>query len=211
MTTPQTTSKLPSPGQGRPSPFLILFLVLPLIGIVFALLVAGDSLFGSRTPATPALSTLEPLVTPAASLINQPAPDFTLAALEGGEVRLSGLLGQVIFVNFWATWCEPCQRELPAFEAFTADPANRGQAVILAVNNAEPEATVREYLTANDITGLNIVMDAEFAAYDQYAVRAMPTTFVIDPAGVVRYVHYGELTLDDLNSYVAAFGAQPTG
>jgi thiol-disulfide isomerase/thioredoxin len=164
MTTPQTTTHDPSPQPGRPSPFLILFLVLPLIGIGFALLVARDSLFGGAALATPLPSTLEPLVTPAASLINQPAPDFTLAALDGGEVRLSGLLGQVIFVNFWATWCEPCQRELPAFKTFTADPANTGRAVILAVNNAEPEDTVREYLTENKISGLNIVLDDAFAA-----------------------------------------------
>jgi peroxiredoxin len=139
--------------------------------------------------------------------VGAPVLDFELPALDGsGPVRLTDYAGRVVFLNFWATWCEPCKRELPAFEQFTAEQGDTG-AVVLAVNSGEDEATVQAFLDAQGITGLNVLLDPEATVAKQYGVFQIPVTFVIDTAGNVRYPHYGELTPDDLAGYLAALEA----
>jgi peroxiredoxin len=139
------------------------------------------------------------------SLIGQSAPNFSLAALDGSIMRLSSYRGRVVFVNFWATWCEPCQRELPAFEAFMAEQGEDG-ALVLAVNAGEPAEQVTTYFEAHQISGIPALLDADLEVYDRYNVQLLPTTYVIDPAGVVRYAHLGEMTAEDLSAYVAEAG-----
>jgi peroxiredoxin len=130
--------------------------------------------------------------------------DFELPALEGGDtVQLSQYAGRPVFLNFWATWCEPCKRELPAFEQFTAEQGEDG-AVVLAVNTGEDEATVRAFLEQQGITGLQVLLDPDANVAEQYGVFQIPVTFVIDSAGNVRYPHYGEMTAADLAGYLDA-------
>lgn len=187
---------------GRPSPILIVFLLFPLLGIAAALTLAL-----SETSALPAPATPLP-VTAAPSLINQPAPNFALSGLDGAEYRLSSYRGRVVFLNFWATWCEPCQRELPAFEQFSAQQAGARRAVILAVNVGEQPDRISAYLDARGIVGLTVLLDDELQVYGAYGIAVMPTTYVIDAAGVIRFKHLGEMTADDLAAYLDAAGAQ---
>jgi thiol-disulfide isomerase/thioredoxin len=116
-------------------------------------------------------------------------------------MRLSSYRGRVVFVNFWATWCEPCQRELPAFEAFMAEQGDNG-ALVLAVNAGETAEQVTTYFDDHQISDIPTLLDADLEVYDRYNVQLLPTTYAIDPAGVVRYAHLGEMTSDDLNAYV---------
>lgn len=111
--------------------------------------------------------------------------------------------GRVLLVNFWATWCEPCKRELPAFEQFSAEQGEDG-AVVLAINTGEDEATVRAFLEAQGVEGLNVLIDPEATVARTYGVIQIPVTFVIDQAGNVRYPHYGEMTAADLAGYLEA-------
>ena len=205
MTTPA------SPPANRPSPVLLLFLIFPLIGLVVALGITLNAR-GTGTsaptaaPPTPLAVTLPPIPTPP-QVVGAPILDFELPALDGGgPVRLTDYAGRVVFLNFWATWCEPCKRELPAFEQFTAEQGDDG-AVVLAVNTGEDEATVQAFLEAQGITGLNVLLDPEATVAEQYGVFQIPVTFVIDGDGNVRYPHYGEMTPDDLAGYLAALEA----
>jgi peroxiredoxin len=185
----------------RLSPVLLIFLIFPIIGIVAALAVVLSGGTGSTVPPTPA-----PVTLANTSLIGQSAPNFSLAALDGRTMRLSSYRGRVVFVNFWATWCEPCQRELPAFEAFMAEQGENG-ALVLAVNVGETAEQVTTYFDDHQISGIPALLDANLEVYDRYDVQLLPTTYVIDPAGVVRYAHLGEMTAEDLSAYVAELGA----
>lgn len=192
-----TDTNQPEESRGKPSPILIVFLLFPILGIIAAVVLALSETQSANTPATPLPVTLADT-----ALIDQPAPNFQLASLDGGEVRLSSYRGRVVFLNFWATWCEPCKRELPAFQQFTADHAEDGKAVILAVNVNETPEQINTYFTEQSISGLNVLLDQTLDVYNAYSINVMPTTFVIDPAGVVRYKHLGEMKIDDLQAYV---------
>lgn len=196
-----------TPPPNRPSPILLVFLILPLVILVaaVAMTVTNSAQPATATPAppTPLAVTLPPLPTPA-PIVDAPVLDFTLPALATGDlVSLSDYAGRPVFLNFWATWCEPCKRELPAFEQFTAEQGDEG-AVVLAVNSGEDEATVRDFLDAQGVTGLRVLFDPEASAAEQYGVFQIPVTFVIDTDGYVRYPHYGEMTLDDMAGYLDA-------
>jgi len=189
----------PVPPPNRPSPILILFLVFPILGIIAALGFAlSEQGATSGALPTPLPVTLD---VNAGSLIGQPAPNFELTGLDGTSFRLSSTRGRVVFLNFWATWCEPCKRELPAFQQFTAEQGDSG-ALILAVNVAEPKDVIEKYFADNGLGGLNVLLDTDLETYTAYDVQVMPTTFVIDPGGVVRYKHLGELKMKDLNAYL---------
>ncbi len=184
----------PPENQHRPSPILIVFLIFPILGILAAAALALSSGIAADTPVpTPESITLQDT-----SLIDKPAPNFELATLDGGRQRLSSYRGRVVFVNFWATWCEPCKRELPAFEQFQAQQGENG-AVILAVNVAEEPDAINEYFAQENIAGLTVLLDSRQDVTEAFAVDRFPTTYVIDAAGVVRYKYYGEITLEDMN------------
>ena len=103
--------------SGKPSPILIVFLIFPILGILAAVALALSSGVAANTPVpTPESITLQQT-----SLIDKPAPNFELASLDGPRQRLSSYRGRTVFINFWATWCEPCKRELPAFMQFQAE------------------------------------------------------------------------------------------
>jgi peroxiredoxin len=183
--------------SGKPSPILIVFLLFPILGILAAAALAISSGVAANTPVpTPESITLQD-----ASLVDKPAPNFELAALDGARQRLSSYRGRVVFVNFWATWCEPCKRELPAFEQFQAQQGTDG-AVILALNVAETPDTIKQYFTEQNISGLNVLLDADQDVYQAFGVNVFPTTFVIDAAGVVRYKYLGEMKLTDMDDAI---------
>lgn len=192
----------PSPApSNRPSPVLIIFLIFPIIGIMAALAMIISNGEASDVPPTPA-----PVTLANPSLIGQPAPNFTLDGLDGRQVRPSSYRGRVVFLNFWATWCEPCQRELPAFEAFMAGQGERG-ALVLAVNAGETAEQVTNYFEDHRIAGIPALLDTDLTVYDRYNVQLLPTTYVIDASGVVRYMHLGEMTADDLSAYTGELGS----
>jgi peroxiredoxin len=181
--------------NGRPSPILIVFLIFPIMGIIAAAALALSSL-NTTPPPTP-----QPVSLQDTSLIDKPAPNFELAALDGERYRLSNFRGRVVFINFWATWCEPCQRELPAFMHFMEQQGDSG-AMILALNMAENVDNIEQYFTDHNLGGINVLLDQNLDVQSAYGVNQFPTTFVLDPAGVVRYRHLGEMTEDDLFAYV---------
>jgi cytochrome c biogenesis protein CcmG, thiol:disulfide interchange protein DsbE len=119
------------------------------------------------------------------------APDFLLGSLDGSEIRLSGLRGQPVVINFWATWCAPCRQELPQFVAAYDRFRNDGL-VVLAVNMQEGKSIARGY--AEDF-GMQfpIAIDVDGEVGDEYRLLGLPMTYFIDRDGIIRSVFTGPL------------------
>jgi len=128
--------------------------------------------------------------------VGEVAPDFTLTTVEGKEVSLSSLRGQPVMLNFWATWCPPCQMEMPDIQKFFS---RKGQDIkVLAVNLTVSEkapAQVRDFLNARGYT-FPVMLDSKGDVSQQYLVRSIPTTFFIDQKGIIRDKHTGPMTLE---------------
>jgi len=117
------------------------------------------------------------------------APNFLLETLDGKEMRLNDLRGQAVVINFWATWCRPCRKEIPELVAAYNSYRERGL-VILGVNLQEGKGIVRPF--AEDF-GMNfpILIDRDGEVGDEYRILGLPTTYFVDRGGVVRSVFTG--------------------
>jgi cytochrome c biogenesis protein CcmG/thiol:disulfide interchange protein DsbE len=122
--------------------------------------------------------------------IGYPAPDFTLTTLDGQTITLTELRGTPVVLNFWATWCDPCRREMPALQATAEQFA--GQALILGIDQGEGEQVVAPFVEQYGIT-FPILLDQDFTVGNLYNIRGMPTTFFIDGGGTIRHVWAGEM------------------
>lgn len=125
-----------------------------------------------------------------ASRVNsQEAPDFTLQSNSGENVRLAEQRGQVVMLNFWASWCGPCRQEMPLLETIF----NRYNAAgfqFFAVNVEENNADAKKLLEELKVS-FPVLYDPQSKASSLYGVDAMPTTVVIDKKGKIRYVNRG--------------------
>ncbi len=119
-----------------------------------------------------------------------PAHDFTLPDLRGGQVRLSGLRGKVVVIDFWASWCEPCKRELPELEKLARDLAGRG-VLVLAVNLDQKRDNASGAAQALGLSAARVLWDPEGKVAERYDPPKMPTSYVVDQGGTVRHVHDG--------------------
>ena len=118
-----------------------------------------------------------------------PAPDFVLPAMDGTELRLSELKGQVVMVNFWATWCGPCRQEMPLLQQLQLKYEPLG--FTLVGINVEPDsAGARTWLQKAPVT-FPILFDRQNQVAERFGVQGMPSSVFIDRAGNVRHVHRG--------------------
>ena len=127
--------------------------------------------------------------------VGDPAPDFHATLFDGRKVSLADYKGQVLILNFWATWCGPCKRELPLINGYYKIMQPRGMAVIAVTSQdtvtdyqLKPLAAMLAFPLARGIRGPYRDLDA------------IPTNYIIDRAGVVRYAKAAALTLDDMNA-----------
>lgn len=140
----------------------------------------------------------ETAVTTGSAQMGQLAPDFSLPTLGGGETNLSDYTGQVVLVNFWATWCPPCKAEMPDINAYYEARQDDGL-VVLAVNAQEDTATVSSFIEATGFS-FPVLLDSDGRVEQQYQVRSFPMTFVIDRDGRVVYIHNGLISPDVLTA-----------
>jgi len=119
------------------------------------------------------------------------APDFTLKSRNGENIKLSELRGEVVMVNFWASWCAPCRQEMPLLEELYDRYADLGF-TLLGVNVEEDSNAALELLKEIPVT-FPILLDTENRVSRLYKVVAMPSTVILDRDGRVRYVHKGYL------------------
>lgn len=118
-----------------------------------------------------------------------PAPDFSLPARAGGELSLAGLRGNVVLINFWATWCGPCRQEMPYLEQIWQRYKGLGF-TLLGVNVEEDSAGAVKWLEQVPVS-FPVLFDRENRVSRLYDVTAMPSTVIVDRRGQVRFVHYG--------------------
>jgi thiol-disulfide isomerase/thioredoxin len=140
----------------------------------------------------------------------QPAPSFSAHALEGDStLSLSAYKGKVVFLDFWASWCGPCQNAMPVIESLRLEfPADQFQ--VLAVNVDQDPAKAKAFLERRKV-GYPSVSDPEGHLPATYGLKTMPTSYLIDRNGVVRYVHAGfrASDLDGLRSEIRGLLGTP--
>ena len=136
-----------------------------------------------------------------APLVGRPAPDFALNDLDGNPVNLRDLRGKVVVLNFWATWCPPCRAEMPEIEAIHQQYKDKGVTVI-GIDIRETVAEVRDFIEDGGLSW-TFVIDRTGAVAAGYAVSAIPTSFFIDAAGIVRAIEVGAMTKGGMESRLA--------
>jgi peroxiredoxin len=129
------------------------------------------------------------------------ARDFTLESLNGNKVSLSDYRGQVVLVNLWATWCPPCQDEIPDLEAVYQARQDDGL-VVLGVNVGESRQAVAPFVAELGIT-YPILLDTQSQLMDEYRVLGLPISILVDREGIIRERHTGGLTAEQLEGYLA--------
>lgn len=128
--------------------------------------------------------------------------DFTLPLLNGTNQKLSDLKGKVVFLNFWATWCPPCRREMPSME--TLYQRFKGQGLeMLAVDCQEDSGGVSAFMRRNRLT-FPAVLDKSGAVSGNYGIEAIPTTYIIDRSGKIILKVVGSLDWNN-QKIIAAF------
>jgi thiol-disulfide isomerase/thioredoxin len=127
--------------------------------------------------------------------VGAPAPDIRVESMSGKALGLADYRGKVVLLDVWASWCGPCKQELPMLD----DMAKRlrdDDVVVLAVSVDQERANVTKFLRARPRWALTIAHDPKGEVADRFAPEKMPTSYVIDRAGIIRYVNSGFVPSD---------------
>ena len=133
-------------------------------------------------------------------LVGQPAPPFRLADLAGATVSLSDYAGRPVIVNFWASWCIPCQQEFPMYRQARDEFESRGLEVLGIIHDDASDAA-RAFMTRHG-GDWPALLDPGDAVASAYRVVGIPTSFFVDRHGTIRDVSYGPPPADALAAYV---------
>lgn len=188
-----------APGIGNSSKAIWILLAGGLLlGLGLGVVLFGFNAASPTTASAPGSSAeLAPLVT-----LGGPAPNFTLVdARSGTAVELDALRGQPVMINFWATWCGPCEVEMPDIEAAYQTYADAGL-VVLAINAGESRNDVLNFGDRLDLS-FNLLLDSDNAVQDIYRIRAFPSTFFLDGEGTVKAVQIGYMSAEQLDEHLA--------
>ena len=131
------------------------------------------------------------------------APDFTLTDASGRSVRLSDLRGKVVLLNFWATWCSPCKREIPWFVEFQKTNESRGFAVLGVSMDEGGWSAVKPFLEVNQVNYPVVIGDDHVAGL-YGGLPSLPMTVIIDRAGRIAAIHEGLCRRDEYESDIRA-------
>ncbi len=123
------------------------------------------------------------------------APEFELVDLEDKIHRLADYKGKPIVINFWATWCPPCRKEMPAMNRAWKQLKEEGVEMI-AINIGEDEADVLAFQDEHPID-FQVLLDQKSESLESWRVRGLPTTYIISPKGIVAYSAIGPRPWDD--------------
>ncbi|MGH2560604.1 MAG: TlpA family protein disulfide reductase [Thermomicrobiales bacterium] len=147
---------------------------------------------------------------PVSRRLGEPAPDVTLTLFDGSTLRFADLQGNVVVLNFWAEWCEPCKVEAPILQAFSEQTANEDVVVIGVDIKADQAENARAFIADHNLTypnarddgGTNPTRGPIELAFG--IPPAYPTTVFLSPDGAVASTHLGPLDAETLREYVAA-------
>lgn len=128
------------------------------------------------------------------------APDFEVVDLNGERHRLADYEGQGVLLNFWGTWCEPCEREFPAMTRQYEQFKEQGVQII-AVNFAQSDFEVKRYV---ENMGMNfpVAIDKTKSVFTAYSIGPLPTSIFIDPNGKVKRIELGEMSEKQIANYL---------
>lgn len=146
---------------------------------------------------------------PTSKLEGQPAPVFSLQSLDGSRKGAKDFAGKVVILDFWATWCPPCIKQMPALQELENDPGLKDTLKILSINT-DDEAPTRDALIHRflDKHGLELeVLIDDGVVSNLYGVRRIPTLVIIGPDGIVRYGSSGVLSESKLRKLIREAGA----
>jgi len=136
-----------------------------------------------------ALTAALAIAVPALAGMETSAPAFTLTARGGGDVSLQQYHGQVVMINFWASWCGPCRTEMPLLDSIYKK-YNKLGFTLLGVN-VEPDSRAAEDWLKQTPVSFPILFDKDSKVSKLYQVAGMPSTVIIDRTGKVRWLHKG--------------------
>lgn len=139
---------------------------------------------------------------PIAPEINALAPPFVLPTLDDVPTALWDLRGQPVILNFWATWCAPCEIEMPELQTFYAQYGT--QVRLLAINLGETAEIAQGWVERFDLT-FDALLDVDGTVASLYRLRAQPSTFIITPDGIIAQAFFGPVTFAALRDAVAPF------
>lgn len=122
------------------------------------------------------------------------APNFTLKTIKGKTIKLSQYRGKVVYLDFWASWCEPCRKSFPVMRKLQRKYKKRGLRVI-TINLDKDKKDVRRFLREFRIN-FPVALDPRGKIATRYGVKAMPSSYLIDRKGRIRHVHLGFLQKD---------------
>jgi cytochrome c biogenesis protein CcmG, thiol:disulfide interchange protein DsbE len=185
----------------RPSVFLWLVLLLGLAAVAAGIWVLEQERFASRqiqVDLATALPVDESAGAGAPALparLQTQAPDFTLSAIDGSQVKLSDLRGKVVLLNFWATWCPPCKAEMPDLSALQQEYGLTHDLVVIGIDAGDDsQAAILQFAQQNHLN-FRLLMDSDdHVSNVQYSVRALPTSLIIDRTGKIRAQWLGQLS-----------------
>jgi peroxiredoxin len=126
--------------------------------------------------------------------VGKPAPNFDTIDMKGDTWSLSKLKGQVVFVNFWATWCAPCREEMPSMQRLY-DKLPKDKFTMIALYNNDKPAVVKNFVTKLGIT-IPILDDQQNIIGQRYGLTGLPETFIVDKQGVIREKFIGPAEWD---------------
>jgi peroxiredoxin len=181
----------------RPGPPIFLFITGGLL-LVFAIgLLLVNSVGALQLDLSPGSSSIEP------ARIGQPLSNFSLQDLHGETVHLSDYSGQVILINAWAIWCPPCVAEMPDLQAFYQTHRTENF-TILGINAGDPPSKAAAFVSQQGIT-FPILFDPNVELLTRLGVDSFPTSILIDRDGIVRSIHIGMYTAEDLDAAILPY------
>ncbi len=132
--------------------------------------------------------------------IGKTAPDFALVDMNGEKHKLSDYRGQGVFLNFWATWCKPCEREMPYIEKSYQEFKDKGVKV-LSVDVGESDVAVNNFINKHKLS-FPVMIDKDTQVQTAYGIDPLPITFLINKDGEVIRSHVGQLTQATVNQFM---------
>lgn len=131
------------------------------------------------------------------------SPDFELMTIDGEKMSLSSLEGKKVILNFWATWCPPCRKEMPDMQKIHDD--YEGEVVVAAVNLTSSEKNIDSVKRFVDELGLSfpVLLDEDGKINKQFEVLSYPTSYIVNEKGVITTKFVGAMTYEQMQDFIA--------